>query len=224
MSTTLNPSRRPEIEYPDSDGQPMSDNTRQFEWIVTIKEGREAQFRIEPLVFVGGDLLWYPQEGKPKVRTAPDVMIVFGRPKGYRGSYKQWEEDGIAPQVVFEVLSPGNRPGDLIRMFKFYDKHGVDEFYLYDPESGALEGWLRGAPGLDDIADMNGHISPRLGIRFEPGEGPDNLKIFAPDGRRFLTYVELFEEREAQRQRADEEHRRAERLAARLRELGEVPD
>ena len=78
-------------------------------------------------------------------------------------------------------------------------KHGVDEFYLYDPESGALEGWLRGAAGLEEIADMNGHTSPRLGIRFEPGEGPDNLKIIGPDGRRFLTYVELFEDREAER-------------------------
>jgi hypothetical protein len=27
------------VEYPGSDGQPMSDNTLQFEWIVTIKEG-----------------------------------------------------------------------------------------------------------------------------------------------------------------------------------------
>ena len=37
------------------------------------------------------------------------AMVVFGRPKGYRGSYRQWEEGGIAPQVVFEILSPGNR-------------------------------------------------------------------------------------------------------------------
>jgi Uma2 family endonuclease len=224
MSIATITSPRSEIEYPDSDGQPMSDNTRQFEWIVTIKKGLEAQFRSEPQVFVGGDLLWYPQEGKPKVRTAPDVMVVFGRPKGYRGSYKQWEEEGIAPRVVFEVFSRGRRQGDAIRMFQFYDKHGVDEFYLYDPESGALEGWLRGTLGLDDIADMNGHISPTLAIRFEPGDGPDNLKIFAPNGRRFLTYVELFEERDAERQRADAEHQRAERLAARLREMGEVPD
>ena len=126
----------------------------------------------------------------------------------------------------------------MIRKFQLYDEHGVEEFYLYDPESGSLEGWLRGALGLDDVADMNGHISPKLAVRFEPGEGPDNLKIFGPDGRRFLTYVELFEEREAEQQRADAEHqradaeiqradaehRRAERLAARLREMGEVPD
>ena len=147
MSIAITPSRHSEIEYPDSDGKPMSDNTRQFEWIVTIKEGLEAQFRADPLVFVGGDLLWYPQEGKPKIRTAPDAMVVLGRPKGYRGSYKQWEEGGIAPQVVFEVLSPGNRPRDLVRKFKFYDKHGVDEYYRYDPDNGALKGWLRGACG-----------------------------------------------------------------------------
>ena len=58
--------------------------------------------------FVAGDLLWYAQQGDPTERLAPDAMVVFGRPKGDRGSYKQWEEDGIAPQVVWEVLSPGN--------------------------------------------------------------------------------------------------------------------
>ncbi len=89
----------------------MSDNTLQFEWIVTIKEGLEAVFRNDPQVFVAGDLLWYPVQGNPKIRTAPDVLVAFGRPKGYRGSYRQWEEGGIAPHVVFEVLSPGNRPG-----------------------------------------------------------------------------------------------------------------
>jgi Uma2 family endonuclease len=231
MTLAITPPRRPEIEYPDSDGKPMSDNTRQFEWIVTIKEGLEALYRTEPLVFVGGDLLWYAQEGNPKVRTAPDAMVVFGRPKGYRGSYKQWLEDGIAPQVVFEVLSPGNRPRELTAKFKFYEKHGVDEYYRHDPDNGALKGWLRGSAGLDEIADMNGHTSPRLGIRFEPGKGPDSLKIIGPDGHRFLTYVELFEEREAERHRADEaqrradtEKQRAESLAAKLRELGVEPD
>ena len=73
--------------------------------------GLDALFRDDPDVFVAGDLLWYPVEGDPKTRIAPDAMVVFGRPKGYRGSYKQWDEGGIAPQVVFEVLSPGNRPG-----------------------------------------------------------------------------------------------------------------
>src|SRR5271166_2796628 len=88
--------RRP-IIYPDDDGQPMAENTLQFEWIVTIQGGLDAEFANDPNVFVAGDLLWYPVEGEPKIRQAPDAMVVLGRPQGYRGSYKQWEEDGIAP-------------------------------------------------------------------------------------------------------------------------------
>jgi len=235
MSTTVTPSPRPEIEYPDCDGQPMSDNTLQFKWIVTIKEGLEALFRNNPDVFVAGDLLWYAEEGKPKVRTAPDVMVVFGRPKGYRGSYKQWVEGGIAPQVVFEVLSPGNRKSEIIHKFRFYERYGVEEYYVYDPDNGELAGWLRGRSGLEDLEEMDGYVSPRLGIGFEPRAGSDRLRIIAPDGQPFLTYVELVEAREAERlrartaeqladterQRAETEHQRAERFAARLRELGE---
>ncbi|HKI21343.1 MAG TPA: Uma2 family endonuclease [Isosphaeraceae bacterium] len=234
MSIAITPARRSEIEYPDSDGQPMAENTLQFQWIVTIKEGLEAAFRNDPNVFVAGDLFWYPEEGKPNVRTAPDIMAVFGRPKGHRGSYKQWEEAGIAPQVVFEVLSPSNRPAETIRKFRFYERYGVEEYYIYNPDNGDLSGWLRGSAGLEEIEDMNGHTSPRLGVRFEAGEGPDELRIIGPDGRPFATYMELFEDREALRERAEAEHERAEaerqraeaasqradRLAAKLRELG----
>src|SRR5262245_8223447 len=117
------------IVYAESDGQPMADNTRQFRWIVTIEGGLDALFKDDPNVFVAGDLLWYPVEGKPNIRMAPDAMVVFGRPKGDRGSYQQWHEDGIAPQVVFEVLSPGNRLAELIKKFQFYDRYGVEEYY-----------------------------------------------------------------------------------------------
>jgi hypothetical protein len=144
-------------------------------------------------------------------------MVVFGRPKGDRGSYLQWEEGGIAPQVVFEILSFGNRAGEMESKFQFYERHGVDEYYIYDPNRGDLVGWLRKDGGLEKIPEMNGFESPRLKIRFEPGEGPNNLKIIGPDGEPFATYVEVIAQREAERQRAD-------RLAARLRELGIEPD
>mgnify|MGYP003587418935 FL=1 len=35
------------------------------------------------------------------------------QPLGYRGSYIQHREAGIAPQVVFEVLSLGNRRAEM---------------------------------------------------------------------------------------------------------------
>jgi Uma2 family endonuclease len=79
-----------EIIYPDSDGKPMADNTKQFRWIVTIKENLECLFAENNNVFIAGDLLWYPVRGDNKICQAPDAMVVFGRPKGDRGSYKQW--------------------------------------------------------------------------------------------------------------------------------------
>ena len=50
------------IIYPDSDGQPIADNTKQFRWIVIIKENLEFLFINNHDVFVAGDLLWYPVE------------------------------------------------------------------------------------------------------------------------------------------------------------------
>ncbi|MBA2748284.1 MAG: hypothetical protein H0U45_05995, partial [Tatlockia sp.] len=52
-----------DIIYPDSDGQPMADNTKQFELIVLIKKNLDLLFANDANVFVAGDLLWYPTEG-----------------------------------------------------------------------------------------------------------------------------------------------------------------
>ncbi len=168
---------------PDSDGQPLADNTLQFQRIVTIEGGLDALFRDDPNVFVAGDLLWYPVEGDNTTRQAPAVLVVFGRPKGYRGSYRQWEEGGLAPQVVFEILSPGNRIGAMIRRFHFYERYGVEEYYIYDPDDGELTGYLREGTSLREIPSMQGWVSPRLGVRFELVNG--ELRLYGPDDRRF---------------------------------------
>ncbi|NJO39834.1 MAG: Uma2 family endonuclease [Cyanobacteria bacterium CRU_2_1] len=193
----------PDIFYPDSDGQLMADNTKQFRWIVVIKENLELLFADRSDVFVAGDLLWYPVEGSNTIRQAPDVMVVLGRPQSDRGSYKQWEEDNIAPQVVFEILSPGNRLGTMARKLKFYKRYGIEEYYIYDPDDVDLMGWLRSEDDLDVIEDMAGWVSPRLGIRFELT--PETLEIYRPDGDRFLTYIELAQLRDQERQAKEQE-------------------
>ena len=182
------------IVYPDTDGLPMAENTKQFEAIVTIKKNLDLQFRDDPMVFVAGDLFWYPEEGNNKKRTAPDVMVVFGVPKGHRGSYMQWVENGIAPQVVFEVLSPGNRVAEMSNKFGAYERQGVEEYYLYDPESGEWDGWLRASTLLEPIKEMHGWTSPRLQIKFESVEGSD-LTLYGSNGKRFLTVEEIEAER-----------------------------
>lgn len=209
------------ILYPESDGRPMADNTKQFQIIVTIHGGLAALFAGEPNIFVAGDLLWYPVQGDNKLRVAPDVMVAFGRPKGDRGAYLQWREDNIAPQVVFEILSPGNTALEMTRKFTFYAQYGVEEYYIYDPERGELAGWQRADARLQEIEEMAGWISPRLGVRFDLEQG--ELILTRPDGRRFETFVEVMQRADEERARADEEHARAERLADKLRALGIDP-
>jgi len=194
MSTLISTPTRSGVVYPESDGQPIAENTLQFRWIVTIKEGLEAVFRDRQDVFIAGDLFWYPVEGDPKIRVAPDVMIVFGRPKRDRRSYLQWEEGGIAPQVIFEILSPGNRTWEMEQKLLFYERYGVQEYYVYDPEMIELSGWLREKDELREISPINGWTSQLLGIRFVLQ--PSTLEIFDPENHPFLTYLELVQQRD----------------------------
>ncbi|MTJ29830.1 Uma2 family endonuclease [Aphanizomenon sp. UHCC 0183] len=203
MVQQLTPETKPEIIYPDSDGNPMADNTEHYEWIVKIKENLEILFASKNDVFIAGDLLWYPVEGSVKTRQAPDVMVIFGRPKGKRGSYKQWEENNIAPQVVFEILSPGNRSQEMANKLLFYQRHGVEEYYVYNPDKIELTGFILEQAWLEEIEEINNWVSPRLGIRFELTA--DNLEIYYPEGRKFLTSLELNQRAEQERQRAEQE-------------------
>jgi Uma2 family endonuclease len=229
MISQTEPLNQQEIIYPDSDGQPMANNTEQFRWILVIQQNLDWLYANDPNIFVAGDLFWYPVENRNTIFYAPDVMVVFGRPKGKRGSYKQWEESGVAPQVVFEILSPSNSQDEMDKKLLFYDRYGVEEYYIYNPEKNQLRIWLRGEVGLDVIASIANWVSPRLGIRFDLSG--DELKIYRPDGTRFFSYVEISQLLEQERERAEqaeaaleEERRKIQLLTERLRELGVNPE
>src|SRR5260370_32136926 len=83
----------PPVFYPESDGQPMAENTEQFDWIVLVKLALEWLFAEQQDIFVAGDLLWYPVEGGNKTRIAPDDLMALCRPKGPRAPSLHWPED-----------------------------------------------------------------------------------------------------------------------------------
>ncbi|MBE9010619.1 Uma2 family endonuclease [Pseudanabaenaceae cyanobacterium LEGE 13415] len=226
-----------DIIYPESDGKRMAENTQQFEWIVLIKKNLDLIFKDDPNVFVAGDLLWYPVEGKTNICTAPDAMVVFGRPKGdplgiqgaKRGSYVQHRENNIPPQVAFEILSPTNTQQEMDQKLLFYDRYGIEEYYLYDPDKNRLRGWRRDEVFLIEIGNFSNYVSPRLGIRFDVTVNP--MQIYRPNGEKFLSYDELDQELQQERSRADQERSRADQaqqradaLAERLRQMGIDPD
>jgi Uma2 family endonuclease len=214
-----------QILYPDSDGEPMADNTVQYDWIVRLVANLKHVFR-DQTVFVAGDLLWYPQRVQvpPAPCQAPDVMVVIGRPPGDRGSYKQWEEENIAPQVVFEILSPSNSAREMLNKQRFYREHGVLEMYFYDPDSHDFWGFVRSTPEQDfaPVTALNfPWVSPSLGIRFELFD--DGLAVFTPDGEPFKDPEEIFAERDQAQQERDQAQSERDRAFAKLRELGIDP-
>ncbi len=103
---------------------------------------------------------------------------------------------------------------EMLRKLEFYRQHGVREYYVYDPEKEELFGYTRLADSLQAVENISGWVSLILGIRFEPS--PEGLAIYYPDGRKFITFQELLIQ-------AESEHQRAEKLAAKLREIGIDP-
>jgi Uma2 family endonuclease len=191
----------------------MADNTRQARWMVVIFGNLSALHANRSDVFVAMNLFWYPVEGHPELRIAPDVLVVFGRPKGDRGSYRQWEEGNIPLTVVFEILSPGNTFTEMDDKLVFYEEYGVEEYYVYDPDQNRLKVFVRQGDVLRRVRPVEDFVSPRLGIRFDLSGS--EMVVYRPDSWRFLTFEEL----EADRNRAWQQAEQARRQAARLVEL-----
>lgn len=208
-----------QLLYPDSDGKPMSDNTVQYRWIVYLVTNLRRLLKNQ-IAFVAGDLLWYPVEvtEPPAPRQAPDAMVVLGRPAGDRGSYKQWQEDNIAPQVVFEILSPSNTAREMLAKQVFYEQYGVLEMFFYDPDTRDFWGYAR--ENLNHNCEIITPLSlpwtsPILNIRFELSA--EGLAIFYPNGEPFQHPEEFIEERDKAQQERD-------KAFAKLRELGIDPN
>ena len=216
-----------DIIYPETDGLPLSDNTKQLRLIMTTQGGLDSLFANDK-VFVAGNLLWYPVPAPPGSKKAapskaPDVMVIFGQDRRDRTIYKQWEEGNLGPQVAFEFVSKNNSTDEVeVVKLNFYQKYGVDEYYIHDPDKGTLKGWTREGTWFQPIPDMNGWVSPLMGIRFEL-IGKD-MQLYYPDGRPFETYPEIMKQREQERLRADREQsmrQQAESRADREQQLRE---
>jgi len=69
--------------------------------------------------------------------------------------------------------------------FLFYQQYGVEEYYVYDPFSNRLQGWIRNQNTLDVIPRIADWVSPRLQVHFVlTGE---TLELYHPDGAAFTT-------------------------------------
>ena len=71
----------------------------------------------------------------------PDVFWVTGEDSLCKlGEDDYWHG---APDLIVEVISPGSTRTDKVTKFELYEKHGVVEYWLADPEAQTLEVWVR---------------------------------------------------------------------------------
>lgn len=232
------------VEYPDSDGQPMTESDATRIYLIYCVEALRLFFRGRSQVYVSGNLFIYYQEGQPNKSVSPDVFVVFGVSNRKRRSYKAWQEAGKLPSFILEITSLSTKKQDEESKPLLYASLGVPEYFQYDPTGDYLKPQLKGKRLVNGSYEpippttlTNGTVvlhSETLGLDLRllpadqttvqfPGIATRELRLFDPQtGAKLLSYQEGEQARleaeqmaNEERQRADQESQRAEQESQR---------
>jgi Uma2 family endonuclease len=132
------------IEYPESDGKPVTEGDVHFDTFHSLWLPMKAWAVSKGDRYYGGGLFVYCREGDPSVRLVLDGFVAFGTPPGDRNTFKTWVE-GTLPSVVFEITSRKTRRVDFGEKWRVYqDVRRVSEYFLFDPREEYLDPPLQG--------------------------------------------------------------------------------
>lgn len=216
------------IDYPSSDGEPVAETYAHLYVLLVTLEVLQQYLAGRQATVLANQFLYYAQ-GFPKLRVAPDVMVIFNVAPGGRDNYKVWEE-GQVPAVIFEMTSQGTKGQDQEFKKRLYEQLGVQEYWLFDPRGEWLDSQLQGYRLHKDVYEpiTDGRSEPlqlRLAVEGEL------ISFYRDTGEKLLIPSELAERllQESQaRQEAEallqQERQRAEHLAQYLRQQGIDPD
>ncbi|MEA5450173.1 Uma2 family endonuclease [Leptolyngbya sp. CCNP1308] len=217
------------LTYPSSDGEPVAETyTHLYALLITLEALRQYVAGRQATV-LGNQFLYYAQ-GFPKLRVAPDVMVIFEVEPGGRDNYKIWEE-GQVPAVIFEMTSAGTRRQDEVEKKTLYEGLGVQEYWLFDLKGEWIAEQLKGYRLRDEIYEpIRDSCSEPLGLRLEVDGGliafyrqDTGEKLLIPDELAAALRQETLLRQQAE-QRAAAAERELEELKARLRDRGINPD
>ncbi|KYC42817.1 hypothetical protein WA1_11865 [Scytonema hofmannii PCC 7110] len=243
MTAILPIAQQTEPFYPSADGEPVAETYDHLYCLLTTLEVLRQYLASRQATVLGNQFLYYAQ-GFPKLRVAPDVMVIFDVPPGGRDNYKIWVE-GQVPTVIFEMTSPGTKDTDQILKKTLYEQLGVQEYWLFDPKGEWIEEKLRGYRLRGESYELIGErCSEPLELRLQVEEKligfyrqDTGEKLLLPDElaqalRQEVIARQQAEERaEQERQRTEQERQRAEQaelevqqLREKLRSLGVDPN
>jgi Uma2 family endonuclease len=222
--------------YPSADGEPVAETYDHLYALLTTLEVLKQYLAGRQATVLGNQFLYYAQ-GFPKLRVAPDVMVIFDVTPGGRDNYKTWQE-GQVPSVIFEMTSGGTKEQDQVFKKTLYEQLGVKEYWLFDPKGEWVKEQLRGyrlrGDAYEPIQDNRSEpLQLRLQVegrlisftREDTGE-----KLLIPDElaealrQEVLARQQAEEQAQQERQRAEQAESQVEQLRARLRSLGVDPD
>jgi Uma2 family endonuclease len=217
-----------EIEYPESDGQPVGETEIHGEVLLETAGALKRHFAGTPDVYTWGNLFFYYEEGNPHAKFAPDIFVIHGVPKHKRRIYKLWEE-GKAPSMILEITSRNTRHEDLGAKKNLYERLGVQEYFLFDPLREYLKPPLQGYQLFDGryqrmLPSQDGSLLSRTtGLRLAI-DGERVRMWDVETGQPLLWSWELFEQARAAEeyeQRAQDAEQRAHTAEQRVRTLEE---
>ena len=163
-------------DLPYDDGEPM-DTPWHREQMNLLIHSLEQHWRDRTDFYVGGDMFVYYSLDQALNRDfrGPDFFVVFGVDKHTpRLSWVVWEEGGHAPDVIVEILSPTTAHIDRgVKMDVYARSLRTSEYFLYDPDANALEGWRLDGQSYARIApEPDGRVwSVRLDLLLGPWDG-----------------------------------------------------
>jgi Uma2 family endonuclease len=167
--------------------------------------------------YVAGNLTIYysPQQRKSSDFRGPDFFVVLGTQRKTRKSWVVWQEEGKYPNVIIEILSPKTAIVDREDKKKIYqDTFRTPDYFWFDPDTLEFVGFHL-VDGTYQPLEPNseGQLwSQQLGLYL--GVIQQKLRFFTAEGELVPTPEEV----------AESETQRADRLAAKLRELNIDPD
>jgi Uma2 family endonuclease len=206
-----------EIEYPTSDGQPMAETSLHLRVMIDCIEGLRLRYAGTPDVWVGGNLFLCYEQGNPKAKVAPDVLLAKGISKWDRPNYLLWQE--TVPSLVMEITSRKTRRDDQGKKKTLYERLGIEEYVLFDPYGEYLKPSLqeyrlvRGRYQPAPLAEDGSLLSRTTGLRLQR-EGQRLRLVDLATGERVLWPEEL----DAAHRREAADRRRAEKRAEEAQE------
>ena len=142
-------------------------------------------------VVVAANQMVYYEKRNPKKWLAPDIFVCFGVENKLRRTFKTWNE-GVFPQVVFEIASDSTYENDLGGKRLDYARLGVEEYYLLDAERDYLPSSLmafhREKGRLLSANVENSRVfSPLLNL--EIVDSGKSFRLFDPNTKEFLQAI-----------------------------------